>query len=483
MSILFNVFRDLVRSKPSTDGPAEPDKFLRVFIGYDERQPIAYHVLSHSIQARSSVPLAITPLVLESLPIERRGLTPFTYTRFLVPWLCNYQGWGLFLDLDMLVRNDIAELFSFADPQYAAMVVKNSERFEWASAILFNCAHPANSVLTPEYVNSPEQCAAPHHFSWLGESVVGPLPAEWNHTVGYDTPRADARLVHFTQGIPAHPEIAGCEYESHWKAEAEAAFSSQSWTDLMGTSVHAKLLPDGTPVPKLFNPDAVAQMTAEPVPADDEPEPVEVASDRAGASERYQNLIALYQDMHERGDTLNAIPADKTFDGRSLVPHLQTIADLSSQFDADTLLDYGCGKALAYHSSVPGPNGEVISDLKEFWGLEHIQLYDPGVPNFSQLPTGQFDGVISTDVLEHCPEQDVLWILDEMFSFSRAFVFCTISCQLAVKKLPTGENAHITVKSPDWWGEMIGRVAAKHPRIRYFALCYGGGQEPVLLQG
>src|SRR5260221_6587073 len=124
---------------------------LKIFIGYDERQPIAYHVLHQSIIAKASEPVSITPLILSTLPLNRPGgLTPFTWSRFLVPWLCDYQGWALFLDIDMLLKDDIAKLFAMKDEQYTVMVSKNELKFEWASAILFNCEKC--TMLTPRYV-------------------------------------------------------------------------------------------------------------------------------------------------------------------------------------------------------------------------------------------------------------------------------------------------------------------------------------------
>jgi len=237
-------------------GPPD-DALLPIHIGYDPRQPMAYNVLQQSILRRSTRPVAITPLVLETLPIERYGLTPFTFTRFLVPWLNGFDGWALFLDLDMLVRADIAELFALADPDKAAMVTKLSMKLEWASMILFNCGHPANAVLTPDYVDDPDRCVSPHELDWLDPALVGALPAEWNHTVGYDAPRPDAKLVHFTQGVPLLPETRECEHAASWMQEAQTATSSRSWADLMGRSIHAARTKDGRVVPKL-HPDAIA---------------------------------------------------------------------------------------------------------------------------------------------------------------------------------------------------------------------------------
>ena len=92
---------------------------LHIFIGVDRRQWLAYTVLQHSLQSRSSKPLAITPLVLPQLPITRQGLTDFTFSRYLVPWLCDYKGVALFVDADFLCLTDINELFLEFDSRYA----------------------------------------------------------------------------------------------------------------------------------------------------------------------------------------------------------------------------------------------------------------------------------------------------------------------------------------------------------------------------
>lgn len=221
------------------------DKLLSIYIGYDPRQPIALNVLQSSIYRNSSKPVSITPLVLTQLPLKREGLTPFTYSRFLVPYLCEFKGWALFLDLDMIVLGDIAELFNCADDKYSAMVVKNKMKFEWASAILFNCAKC--KMLTPQFVTEHPSL---HNMSWLKPDEVGELPAEWNHLVGYDEPKENPKLIHYTQGIPAFPETSDCEYSNSWVEEYKKMNSATTWVDLMGKSVHAAQLPNGTIIPK-----------------------------------------------------------------------------------------------------------------------------------------------------------------------------------------------------------------------------------------
>ena len=123
---------------------------LRVFIGYDPRQPVAANVLADSIVMHASKPVSITALSLKTLPIKRRGLTVFTFSRFLVPWLCQFKGRALFLDADMVVTGDIAELFDMAGLN-AVSVMQDHQRFEWASAMLFNCG--ACLRLTPDFID------------------------------------------------------------------------------------------------------------------------------------------------------------------------------------------------------------------------------------------------------------------------------------------------------------------------------------------
>lgn len=217
---------------------------LKIFIGYDPRQAISYNVLQQSIIARSTKPCSITPLIIEQLPLKRVGLTPFTYSRFLAPYLCDYKGWALFLDADILVLDDIAKLFELADDKYAVMVSKNidvhdglSMKFEWASVMLFNCEKC--QMLTPEFIENTKRL---HDISFVENDLIGDLPREWNLLVGYDKPRDDAKLLHYTQGIPIFPETIDSDYKKDWVDIHEYMNSSVPWVTLMGNSVHAKVV-------------------------------------------------------------------------------------------------------------------------------------------------------------------------------------------------------------------------------------------------
>ena len=216
---------------------------IRVFIGYDPREAVAFNVLSYSIQKHASEPVAISPLMLAQLKgvltRERHPLqsTDFSFSRFLTPYLSGYTGWSVFMDCDMLVLDDLAKLYALRDERYAVMVVKHNhvpresrkflgepqsryEKKNWSSVMLFN--NEKCHALTPAYVNSASGLEL-HQFKWLeNDGLIGELPARWNHLVGYDPPRPDAALVHYTLGGPYFKEFQDCEYGSEWWRERDA---------------------------------------------------------------------------------------------------------------------------------------------------------------------------------------------------------------------------------------------------------------------
>lgn len=206
---------------------------LKICIGFDHRQPISFSTLCYSILKHASQPVSITPLILSTLPIKRQGLTPFTFSRFLVPWLCDYKGWALFLDADMLLTSDITKILDYADSSKDVMVCKNPLRFEWSSVMLFNCEKCTK--LTPEFVETEEKL---HGLQWA--ESIGEIPGSWNHLVGYDNPNPSPDLIHYTQGVPCFPETRDSEHAELWRGYARESASAITWKELMGNSVHAE---------------------------------------------------------------------------------------------------------------------------------------------------------------------------------------------------------------------------------------------------
>lgn len=234
---------------------------LRIFIGYDPRAAVQFHVLAHSLLEHSSIPLQIIPLKLDTLPLKRRGITEFTFSRFLVPWLCQFEGEALFLDSDILCTGDIAELLEAADgfTKTGVAIVGTYPEYERAAVMLFNCAHRDNTKLTPEFIETTKDPL--HLIKW---TLPWKLPNRFNFLVGYDDPAwckgQTPTLIHYTKGVPAWPETANCDYADHWiDARARAFTPAVDWCTLMGQSNHAAEGPGGVKIPAPRVPDAVHQ--------------------------------------------------------------------------------------------------------------------------------------------------------------------------------------------------------------------------------
>jgi lipopolysaccharide biosynthesis glycosyltransferase len=209
---------------------------VRLVVGFDSRETIAYHVFSQSVLDKTSLPVSFLPLVEQSLAGYQEthcdGSNRFTYTRFLTPLLMDFKGWAVFADGDMVCRQDIARLWALRDPTKAVQVVKhdyltksstkylgnkneNYPRKNWSSLVLWNCGHPANACLTPEFVAS-KNGAFLHRFQWLEDAQIGELDKGWNWlAIEYDD-NPDASLIHYTLGTPCFDDYRDCASSEHW---------------------------------------------------------------------------------------------------------------------------------------------------------------------------------------------------------------------------------------------------------------------------
>ena len=219
---------------------------MKIYVGYDTREDIAYQVCEHSIYSHSDS-AEVIPLNQNTLRQDKwywRGedklaSTEFTFTRFLVPALANYKGWALFCDSDIVFLKDIKELFDQADDKYAVMCVQHDytpkpgikmdgqkqtlyPRKNWSSMVLWNCGHPKNKAVTTELVNDPETTGKYlHRFAWLDDSEVGQVSHEWNWLVDWYTEPEDGKpkAIHYTEGGPWFENYRYCTYHQLWKNE------------------------------------------------------------------------------------------------------------------------------------------------------------------------------------------------------------------------------------------------------------------------
>lgn len=195
-----------------------------------------------------------------------------------------------------------------------------------------------------------------------------------------------------------------------------------------------------------------------------------MAFSREHPSPRYQALLAQYQQLHREGERARGIPPEEKYKGISLPRHAGTIKELIDRHAARTILDYGSGKGKQYEQyAVKTSDGRTFPSIPAFWAVDSVTCYDPAVPGFQQLPRGEFDGVICTDVLEHIPEEDVDWIVAEMLAFARCFLFVNIASFAAKAHLPNGENAHCTIRPADWWRDKLACLHAARPQVHLLA--------------
>ena len=213
---------------------------IPIFIGYDPREAIVFHVCANSIIRNSSVPVSITPLALNNFKdyteTHTDGSNQFIYSRFLVPYLTGFAGHAIFIDGDMIVRGDIAELWNYRNQSHADVQVvkhdyktkmpvkylgaKNEDypRKNWSSVMIFNCNNFPTKKLTPEYIQKSTG-AHLHRFEWTDDSRIGELPKEWNWLPDEYGENPDAKLLHYTLGAPCFHEFADTPQGNEWHRE------------------------------------------------------------------------------------------------------------------------------------------------------------------------------------------------------------------------------------------------------------------------
>ncbi|MCB1398101.1 MAG: glycosyltransferase [Rhodobacter sp.] len=218
---------------------------LKIYVGYDSREDIAWQVARHSLLRHATRPVEVHPLkqpALRELGLYTRGAdsatTEFSLTRFLTPYLAAFDDWSVFMDCDFLVTRDITEILDLLDPAKALYCVQHDytpanmikmdgkqqtvyPRKNWSSFMVFNGAHPGVKALTPSVVNG-ESPAYLHRFSWLNDADIGALDREWNFLEGeYAKPDQIPMCVHYTNGGPWFDDWQAVDFGDEWRAERD----------------------------------------------------------------------------------------------------------------------------------------------------------------------------------------------------------------------------------------------------------------------
>lgn len=219
---------------------------LKIFVGYDSREDIAWQVCRLSIQRHTGADVPVYPLrqsTLREIGLYTRAAdaasTEFSITRFLTPYLGAHDGWTIFVDCDFLFTVDVRKVLDHASRDKAVHVVQHDyvpanavkmdgqvqtvyPRKNWSSFILFNNAHPDVKALTPEVVNTASP-AHLHRFGWVSsDDLIGNLPLAWNFLEGeYPRPAETPCAIHYTNGGPWFENWQDVDYADLWIAERE----------------------------------------------------------------------------------------------------------------------------------------------------------------------------------------------------------------------------------------------------------------------
>jgi hypothetical protein len=209
---------------------------IKIVVGFDQREAIAYHTFSQSVLEKSSLPVLFLPLSMNTLKgykeTHNDKSNDFVYSRFLTPYLHNFEGWAIFADGDMVCQSDIKELWDLRDETKALQVVmhdyktkfnqkylgntnENYPRKNWSSLILWNCSHPKHKVLTPDFISN-QTGKYLHRFSWLDDEDIGELPIDWNWLAIEYPNNPKAKIIHYTLGTPCFKDYRNTEMAVTW---------------------------------------------------------------------------------------------------------------------------------------------------------------------------------------------------------------------------------------------------------------------------
>ena len=218
---------------------------VKIYVGFDPRESVVYHTFIQSLIEKSTLPIEITPLAVSTLNFYEEShqdkSNDFVYSRFLTPFMSNFEGWSIYVDGDMICQADIKELLTLRDDTKAVQVVKhdyktkaenkyldnkneNYPRKNWSSVILWNCSHPKHKILTPEFINK-QTGKYLHRFSWLEDEEIGELPIEWNWLAIEYPENPLAKLIHYTLGAPCFKEYRETSMAENWLKMQKRTFN------------------------------------------------------------------------------------------------------------------------------------------------------------------------------------------------------------------------------------------------------------------
>jgi hypothetical protein len=411
----------LVRLDPEPGAVPSPKPPVRIYLGTEPAQARAERVFVWSVKKVRDPSRRYEIHLMKDLEgFDRESWkTGFTSYRYAIPALAGSSGRAIYNDVDQIYLADPAELFDNDMQGKAVLSIDHRE----TSVMLLDCARLAD--LWPIEEVRTQSGHSRYRERVKAADLWGTMARHWNSRDHEYDPRK-TKLLHYTilHKQPWHPFPGELRYQENELAEIWNQLEREA--DAAGFMLFSKEQP----------------------------------------SERYRDLLDLYTHMHVHGRPEDDRSAGETFDGHSLKEHVDRIAKIIRRTDSRSILDFGAGKGLLYRDNPAHASGSRYKVLPAWPGVE-IVCYDPAYRPFAEPFMGKFDGVVSTDVLEHIPEDDVPWVLDEIFKAANKFVFVVAACFRAKKNLPDGTNAHCTIQPPEWWRMQLEMAARRNPGIEW----------------
>lgn len=405
--------------EPGVEPSGKPP--VRIFLGTEPFQYRAERVFIWAInQVRNPSRVYEIYMMKDLAGFNRAGWkTGFTNYRYGIPALAGGEGRAIFNDVDQIYLADPAEMFDLEMSGAGIMGVTERE----TSVLLIDCA----KMIKFWSIEDAKGGMKHRHFRDITREnkLWRKLPAEWNARDA-EYRAGQSKCFHFTtlQTQPWQPFPNQLRYTPHPNGDV--------WFALENAADKARFTPFTKEIP----------------------------------SRRFGEMLDQSRRMHNGGEAQLGLTAEQTFDGHTLRKHEDAIAKLIHETGAKHLLDYGSGKGSAY-KPFPGEPAEGRIKAHPAWPGVKVTCFDPGFAPYSAPYEGKFDGVISTDVLEHIPDDDIGWVLDEMFAAADKFVYTVAACYPARKTMPNGENAHVTLQPPDWWKLQMEMAARRNPGVRW----------------
>jgi len=407
---------ECIRLDPEPGHAPSPRPPVRIYLGTEPRQYRATRVFVWSVMKHRDPSRAYEIHLMSDLAdIPRKGWkTGFTNYRYAIPELAGNTGRAIFNDVDQIYLADPAEIFDMDMQGKGVLAISVKEN----SVMLIDC-----DVMAPHWTMEAVKAGKGHtHFKgvMVENGLYGPLPGVWNSRDG-EHPLEQTKCLHYTT-LHTQP----------WKPFPEMLRYREN------------------PLGHVWN-------------------ALEVEADAEGyllftgerPSREFGDLVDLYQRMHE---------GPEIFKGDRLRNHAGMIGKMIADAGATTVLDYGSGKA-GHYAPVEGEGDDSALRRTDAWPGVAVRCFDPGHAPFAEPPEGQFDGVVSTDVVEHLAPYDVPWVIDRLFAHARKFVFVVAACYPAQKTLPDGRNAHTTLQPPLWWHMQMELAARRYPHVEWRLVC------------